>query len=260
MNAVPCPNECDHKWCKKASAIRFEGPARQAKKEPSTPPPAFQRAPQFTFGPFPPRRVRLFRRVYEVLKRLLDLCTCVVLLIPFGAVMAVCALLICISDGRPILFVQHRTGRGGRRFRLYKFRTMVKNAEELKQKYWHLNKMSGPEFKLTDDPRVTPMGCFLRKWSLDEFPQIFNVLKGDMSLVGPRPTSFDASKYALWQTTRLEVQPGLTGLAQVSGRSSLSFEEKLRLDIKYVEERDIWLDLQILARTPVVLLNGKGAH
>jgi lipopolysaccharide/colanic/teichoic acid biosynthesis glycosyltransferase len=178
---------------------------------------------------------------------------------PVLLIMAVCAAAIWIQDGRPILFTQWRTGRGGRRFKMYKFRTMVKNAEQIKQQYLHLNKMSGPEFKLVDDPRVTRLGRFLRKCSLDELPQIFNVLKGEMSLVGPRPTSFEAAKYDLWQTERLEVLPGITGLAQVSGRSELSFEKKLDRDIAYVECRSFWLDLRILARTVMVLFNSRGA-
>lgn len=203
--------------------------------------------------------IQIVRREYQLFKRFLDVVVCLVAM-PFALpLLAISALAVWLEDGRPVMFTQLRTGRGGRRFRIYKFRTMVKNAEELKQQYWHLNRMSGPEFKLDDDPRVTRVGAFLRKTSLDEIPQLFNVLKGDMSLVGPRPTSFDASKYVLWQTERLEVLPGITGLAQVSGRSELSFEEKLRLDIEYVERRSLWLDLQILLRTAVVLLSHRGA-
>ena len=142
---------------------------------------------------------------------------------------------------------------------MFKFRTMVKNAEDEKRKYLHLNKMSGAEFKIVDDPRITRFGRFLRRSSFDELPQIFNVLKGEMSLVGPRPTSFAVEKYDLWQTERLEVLPGITGLAQVSGRSQLPFEEKLRCDMEYVESRTIWLDLCILARTTLVLLTQRGA-
>lgn len=207
-----------------------------------------------------PRDVELFRWRYQLAKRLLDVSVCLLLLLPAVVVMAGCAVAIWLDDGFPLVFVQSRTGRGARRFAMYKFRTMVKNAEAIKQEYWHLNKMSGPEFKLTDDPRVTRVGRWLRKYSLDELPQIFNVLLGNMSLVGPRPTSFEASKYALVQTERLEVLPGITGLAQVSGRSQLSFEEKLLRDLEYVERRSLGLDLRILLRTVTVLISPRGAY
>ena len=175
-------------------------------------------------------------------------------------VMAICALAIWWEDPGPVVFAQLRTGWGGRRFKMYKFRTMVKNAEDLKAKYAHLNELTWPDFKITNDPRVTRVGRILRKTSLDELPQIFNVLKGDMSLVGPRPTSFDASTYALWQTERLEVQPGITGLWQVSGRSDLDFDQRLRLDVEYIEQQSLWLDLQILLRTVAVVFHQRGAY
>jgi lipopolysaccharide/colanic/teichoic acid biosynthesis glycosyltransferase len=143
---------------------------------------------------------------------------------------------------------------------MYKFATMVKNAEELKTQYAHLNELTWPDFKITDDPRVTPIGRILRKTSLDELPQFINVLKGDMSLVGPRPTSFDASTYDLWHTERLEVLPGITGLWQINGRSNLDFNERLRLDIEYIENRSLWLDTQILLRTVTAVFSQRGAH
>jgi lipopolysaccharide/colanic/teichoic acid biosynthesis glycosyltransferase len=143
---------------------------------------------------------------------------------------------------------------------MYKFRTMLTNAEELKHVYAHMNELTWPDFKITDDPRVTRVGRILRKTSLDELPQLFNVLKGDMSLVGPRPTSFDASTYELWHTERLEVLPGITGLWQISGRSDLDFDQRLRLDIEYIERQSIWLDLWILLRTVTVVVNQRGAY
>ena len=173
--------------------------------------------------------------------------------------MALCALAIRLEGPGPIVFAQLRTGRGGRRFRMYKFRTMVPNAAELKEQLKHLNELSWPDFKIENDPRVTRVGRFLRKTSLDELPQIFNVLKGDMSLVGPRPTSFEASTYALWQTERLEVQPGITGLWQICGRSKLDFDDRLRLDIEYIENRSFWFDQKILFRTFVAVLSRRGA-
>ena len=165
-----------------------------------------------------------------------------------------------IDDPGPVFFKQYRTGKGGRRFKMYKLRTMATNAEELKVKYAHLNELTWPDFKITDDPRVTRVGRFLRKTSLDEFPQIINILKGDMSIVGPRPTSFAASTYKLWQTERLEVLPGLTGLWQIGGRSDLDFDDRLKLDIQYIENQSLWLDLQILVRTVTVVFTQKGAY
>ena len=160
----------------------------------------------------------------------------------------------------PSHFVQQRTGKGGRRFSMYKFRSMVPNAEELKAKYAHLNELQWPDFKITNDPRITRLGRFLRKTSLDEIPQLFNVLLGDMSLVGPRPTSFGAETYKLWQTERLDVLPGLTGLWQVEGRASLEFDDRLRLDIIYIERRSMMLDIVILFRTVyTAILKQQGA-
>jgi len=158
------------------------------------------------------------------------------------------------------VFKQLRTGKGGRRFNMYKFRTMVPNAEELKSKYAHLNELQWPDFKITNDPRITSVGRFLRNTSLDEMPQLFNVLIGDMSLVGPRPTSFGAETYKLWHTERLDVPPGLTGLWQIIGRAQVEFDDRLRLDIAYIEHRCLWLDINILMRTALAVFSQKGAH
>ena len=193
-------------------------------------------------------RIRLVRKRYQTAKRVMDVSLCLVVLPAVLVVSAWCAVLTWMESGRPILFVQLRTGRGGRRFKMYKFRTMVVNGEELKKTYAHLNELTWPDFKLSEDPRVTRVGRVLRKTSLDELPQIFNVLRGDMSLVGPRPTSFAPSTYALWQTERLEVLPGITGLWQVSGRSDVDFDQRLRMDIEYIAHRSVWLDLCILLR------------
>jgi lipopolysaccharide/colanic/teichoic acid biosynthesis glycosyltransferase len=205
-------------------------------------------------------QVFLFRPLYRRAKRIFDLAVCLALLPFVLPVLGLCALLIWLEDPGSVFFTQLRTGKGGMRFKMYKLRTMVKNAEELKQKYAHLNELTWPDFKITNDPRVTRVGKFLRKTSLDELPQIFNVLKGDMSLVGPRPTSFDASTYALWHTERLEVLPGLTGLWQVSGRSNLDFDERLRLDIEYIERQSFWLDIEILLRTAIAIFTQHGAY
>jgi len=137
---------------------------------------------------------------------------------------------------------------------------MVPNAEELKSKYAHLNELQWPDFKITNDPRITTVGKFLRKTSLDEIPQLFNVLKGEMSLVGPRPTSFGAETYKLWQTHRLDVIPGLTGLWQIIGRAQLEFDDRLRLDIAYIERASLWFDINILFRTVIAVFQSRGAH
>jgi lipopolysaccharide/colanic/teichoic acid biosynthesis glycosyltransferase len=137
---------------------------------------------------------------------------------------------------------------------------MVHNAEELKHKYMHLNELQWPDFKITNDPRITLVGRILRKTSLDELPQLLNVLKGDMSLVGPRPTSFSAETYALWQTGRLDVTPGITGLWQIMGRASMEFTDRVYLDMFYIEHRSLWLDIQIIVRTIFAVFMQRGAH
>src|SRR5688572_28135249 len=164
------------------------------------------------------------------------------------------------SPGARVLFTQMRTGKGGRRFYMYKFRSMVPNAEELKPKYAYMNELQWPDFKITNDPRITRIGRFLRRTSLDEIPQLFNILRGEMSLVGPRPTSFGPETYKLWHTYRLDVMPGLTGLWQIIGRAQLEFDDRLRLDIAYIERACIWLDINILLRTVLAVFESRGAH
>ena len=199
------------------------------------------------------------RSAYPTLKRLFDVALALIAL-PF--ILPLClfiAVLIYIDSPGPILFVQKRTGKFGRRFNMYKFRTMVPNAEEMKLELLHLNELTWPDFKITNDPRITRIGRILRKTSLDELPQIINILKGDMSWVGPRPTSFGPETYKPWQMERLKVEPGLTGLWQVSGRSNIDFDERVRLDIRYIRERSFWLDIKIMFRTVTAVLQAKGA-
>jgi lipopolysaccharide/colanic/teichoic acid biosynthesis glycosyltransferase len=143
---------------------------------------------------------------------------------------------------------------------MFKFRTMVVGAHEMKAELADANVMSGPDFKLRDDPRVTPVGRFLRKTSLDEAPQLFNILLGDMSWVGPRPTSFAADTYDLWHTERLDVVPGLTGLWQVDGRGEIDFDDRVRMDIEYVRKRNLALDLFILLKTIPAVISQRGAY
>lgn len=197
---------------------------------------------------------------FELRKRMADIVGCIMLMpiaLPVGVL---CVVLIKLESRGPAFFSQLRTGKGGVRFKMYKLRTMVQNAEELKEKYRHLNELTYPDFKITKDPRITKIGRFLRKTSLDELPQLYNVLRGDMSLVGPRPTSFSSETYKLWHTARLEVKPGLTGLWQVSGRNELDFNDRLRLDIAYVRNMTAWLDFRILLRTIACIFSGRGAN
>jgi lipopolysaccharide/colanic/teichoic acid biosynthesis glycosyltransferase len=193
-------------------------------------------------------------------KRTLDLLICIAILPLVAVVILICALATKIDSPGRVFFAQYRTGKAGRRFRMWKLRTMVQNADALKAQYAHLNELSYPDFKITNDPRITRVGRILRKTSLDELPQIFNVLTGDMSLVGPRPTSFSADTYRLWHTARLEVPPGITGLWQVSGRNELDFDDRLRLDVAYIRNRCLMLDLVILFRTLGSVASGRGAN
>jgi lipopolysaccharide/colanic/teichoic acid biosynthesis glycosyltransferase len=200
-------------------------------------------------------------RAYRWAKRAMDVSLVLASLPLTLPLMALVGLAIAIeSPGAPVVFTQTRTGKGGVPFRMYKFRTMVPNAEELKKQLAHLNELAWPDFKIKNDPRTTRIGRFLRKTSLDELPQLLNILKGEMSLVGPRPTSFAANTYRLWQTERLDVIPGLTGLWQIVGRGETEFDERLRLDIAYIERRCLWLDFQILFRTVMAVLEKRGAH
>jgi lipopolysaccharide/colanic/teichoic acid biosynthesis glycosyltransferase len=206
------------------------------------------------------RRHLLGEAGYARAKRLLDIVVALAVLPFVVIVLLLCVLAIRIDSRGPAFFSQLRTGQGGRRFRMLKLRTMVKDADALKARYMHLNELTYPDFKITNDPRVTRVGRVLRKTSLDELPQIFNVLAGDMSLVGPRPTSFAASTYRLWHTARLEVKPGITGLWQISGRNELDFDDRLRLDVAYIRNRSFALDFRILLRTFGSVLSGRGAN
>lgn len=198
-------------------------------------------------------------RAHAMAKRALDLLLTILALPVVVPLLGLLALAVRLDSPGAPFYTQLRTGRGGRRFRMFKLRTMVENAEELKEKYAHLNELSPPDFKITDDPRVTRVGRFLRKTSLDELPQLLNVLMGDMSLVGPRPTSFSADTYSLWHTARLAVRPGLTGLWQVSGRNELDFDDRLRLDIAYIRHRSFTLDVLLIFKTFRAVLSGRGA-
>jgi lipopolysaccharide/colanic/teichoic acid biosynthesis glycosyltransferase len=213
------------------------------------------------FRKFDPNKRVLMGRAYEAAKRALDLFIVVLSLPVWALLLGVIAIAIWASaPGKPVLFSHMRTGKHGKRFAMYKFRTMVPNAEELKAKYAHLNELKWPDFKITNDPRVTRIGRLLRKTSMDELPQLINVLRGDMSLVGPRPTSYSAENYKLWQTGRFDVVPGMTGLWQILGRGSVDIDTKSRLDIAYIERASLWLDINILLRTIPAVLGRRGVH
>jgi lipopolysaccharide/colanic/teichoic acid biosynthesis glycosyltransferase len=204
-----------------------------------------------------PRAVR-YRR-FSRIKRAMDLAICFAVMPLLAPVLLVTAIAVRLDSPGPVLFCQQRTGRHGVRFGMYKFRTMVADAEALKASLAHLNILPPPDFKIIDDPRITRVGRFLRKTSLDELPQILNVIRGEMSLVGPRPTSFAASTYRLWHAERLEVVPGITGLWQVYGRNECTFDERLRLDVEYIERMSPLLDVQIMLRTLGSVLKRSGA-
>ena len=194
------------------------------------------------------------------LKRLLDLLISLALLVLLTPLMLIIAALIKITSPGPVFFIQKRLGLNKRLFDLYKFRTMVHNAEELMEELEELNEVSGPVFKISRDPRVTPLGRLLRKTSLDELPQLLNVLKGDMSLVGPRPLPLrDYAGFEQdWHRRRLSVQPGITCLWQVQGRNSIPFERWMELDIEYIDRWSLWLDLEIILKTIPAVLRGSG--
>ena len=200
------------------------------------------------------------KRIYEISKRAIDIIGAGSGLLLLSPVIAIVACAVKFTSKGPVFFSQKRVGKNGELFDMYKFRSMVVNAEELKEKLAHQNEMSGPMFKMKDDPRVTKVGKFIRKTSLDELPQLWNVLKGDMSLVGPRPSlPKEVAQFEKWMYKRLSVKPGLTCFWQVSGRNNIDFEDWMKLDIKYVDERNIWIDIKLIFKTVLVLFGDKNA-
>jgi exopolysaccharide biosynthesis polyprenyl glycosylphosphotransferase len=194
-------------------------------------------------------------------KRIMDLVLTSILLLVFSPLFLLTAVLIKLDSPGPIFFIQDRVGLNKRRFRLYKFRTMVEGADKQHDELEVLNEVSGPVFKIKNDPRITNIGKFLRKTSIDELPQLINVLKGDMSLVGPRPlpvrdyNGFDKD----WHRRRFSVRPGITCLWQVNGRSSIPFEQWMKLDMEYIDRWSLYLDFAILAKTIPSVWKGSGA-
>jgi exopolysaccharide biosynthesis polyprenyl glycosylphosphotransferase len=192
-------------------------------------------------------------------KRLVDILGSSVGLILASPLLAAIAIAVRLDSPGVAVYRSQRVGRKGRKFTCYKFRTMVANADVVKHQLRHLNEREGPTFKITNDPRITRLGKFLRKYSLDELPQLWNVLKGDMSLVGPRPHPLDDyDQYGLEHLRRLDVKPGVTGLWQVTARKHPSFETNMQLDVEYIERWNFWLDMKILLKTLPALLSGSG--
>ena len=201
------------------------------------------------------RSLYALKRVVDILCSLLAL----ILLTPFFLVIM---LIILLEDGRPFFFVQQRVGLNGRIFPFYKFRSMVKNAEQLKDQLARQNESGdGVTFKMKRDPRITRIGGFLRRFSVDEFPQFFNVLKGDLAIVGPRPpVPREVAQYTLEDRKRLHVKPGLTCLWQIQGRSEIPFKEQVRLDLQYIQSQSLRKDLVIMLKTVPAVLLGRGAY
>jgi lipopolysaccharide/colanic/teichoic acid biosynthesis glycosyltransferase len=201
------------------------------------------------------------RRGYYFLKRTMDIFCSLTGLIVLSPILLVVGIAIRFESKGPVIFSQERIGKGGEKFKIYKFRSMVANAEELKEKLKSKNEMSGPMFKMKEDPRVTKIGKFIRKTSIDEFPQLLNVLKGEMSLVGPRPSlPKEVMNFEDWMLERLEAKPGLTCYWQVSGRNDIDFEDWMKLDIKYVRERNILIDIMLVFKTFFVLFGDEHAR
>jgi exopolysaccharide biosynthesis polyprenyl glycosylphosphotransferase len=210
--------------------------------------------PVFLYHSVPENRYALLA------KEIIDKFGAVIGMIISAPFIAMAALLIRLDSKGPIFYKQKRSGRNGRVFEMVKLRTMVNEADSFKEQLEHLNEMTGPVFKIKDDPRITKIGKFLRRYSIDEFPQFYNVLKGDMSLVGPRPPlPQEVEKFEPWQHRKLSVKPGLSCLWQVNGRNNLEFEHWIKLDLQYIDEWSLALDAKILAQTIPAVLKGKGA-
>ena len=202
-----------------------------------------------------------YSKYYVVIKRLMDVVFSTIGLIVLSPIMLIVAVAIKLEDIKgPILFSQERVGYLGKKFKMYKFRSMYVDAEERLHEIQHLNEQTGPVFKMKDDPRITKVGKFIRKTSLDELPQLINILKGEMSIVGPRPAlPREVVQYNDYQKQRLLVKPGLTCIWQVSGRNSIGFEEWIELDLEYIKNQSLSLDIKLILQTLPALLGDYNA-
>jgi len=213
-----------------------------------------EHVPLLTLSTTPQDEMQLF------FKRTLDTVVGLGFIVLLSPLLLFVALLVKFTSRGPVLYRQTRCGLGGRRFTVYKFRSMVEGADEMRSQIAHLNEVDGPVFKIAEDPRCTPVGRWLRRTSLDELPQLWNVLRGDMSFVGPRPpVPEEVEKYEPWQRRRLRMRPGLTCLWALEGRSRLNFERWMQLDLSYIDGWSLWLDAKIFVRTIPHVLFGRGA-
>lgn len=195
----------------------------------------------------------------EFIKKFIDIFISLILLFILSPIFIVTIVFLKLFDKGPVFYKQKRVGRNGKEFTMYKFRSMVVNADILKNML--KNETDGPVFKLRNDPRITKIGKFIRRWSIDELPQLFNILKGDMSLVGPRPLSNEEMKgFDDWRAIRLSVMPGITGIWQIKARENKKFEDWIRYDQEYVQCQSIFEDLKILLKTIRIVFSGKGAY
>lgn len=199
---------------------------------------------------------------YRFIKRLFDFLASLIAAVILSPIFLIIAIAIKINDPHgPVFYTQERVGKDGRRFRMFKFRSMVTNADELLEKLKEQNEIEGAMFKMKNDPRITKVGRFIRKYSLDELPQLLNVVGGSMLIVGPRPPlPYEVDQYTDYDKQRLMVKPGATGMWQVGGRNALNFDQMVTLDLTYINERSIWLDLKIMFETIKVMIKPNAAY
>ena len=200
--------------------------------------------------------------MYRCIKRIFDFAASLIAVVIFSPVFLIIAIAIKINDpAGPVFYTQTRVGKGGKPFKMFKFRSMVTNADELLEKLRDQNEVEGAMFKMKEDPRITKVGKFIRKYSLDELPQLLNVVGGSMSIVGPRPPlPYEVKAYTDYDRQRLMVTPGATGMWQVGGRNALSFDQMVELDLTYINERSVWLDLKIMFETVKVMIKPNAAY
>ena len=201
------------------------------------------------------------RLFYHICKRIMDVVCSAAALAVLSPIFLAVAVATKLEDKGPVIFTQNRTGKDGKVFRMYKFRSMYVDAEKRRSELLARNEADGPLFKIADDPRVTKVGRFIRRTSIDELPQLVNILKGEMSIVGPRPlVTYEQNQCTEYQAQRLLVKPGLTCIWQVSGRSDTSFDELIEMDLEYIRNQSLWLDIKLILKTVVVVFTHKGAY
>jgi exopolysaccharide biosynthesis polyprenyl glycosylphosphotransferase len=199
--------------------------------------------------------------IYFGIKRLADVVLSLIAIIILSPFFLLTALVIKLESKGNVIYTQRRTGKSGKEFKMLKFRSMYQDAELLKYELLDKNEMDGPVFKIADDPRITKVGKFIRKTSIDELPQLFNIIRGEMSIVGPRPLAvYETQDFNQHENLRHLVKPGLTCFWQISGRNDISFEQWIALDLEYLQKMSVWTDIKIIFRTIIVVITGKGAY